>query len=116
MVDREVVRSDSATIRFTVFKADLVSSRWSELKSVGNDTALFVGRWTFLSRRVPPYYGLPGNRIHFVDDDVFSNGCPAGQFGSYDMTNGTTYPLLPPLEKLGNGGAGDTPATWLFPW
>jgi hypothetical protein len=45
--------------KFTVFKADLVSSRWLEVKSVG--------------------------RVHFLDDDVFCNGFRR-QFGSYDMT------------------------------
>jgi hypothetical protein len=36
---------------------------------------------------------------------AFSRGC-ADHFGSYDMRDGKTYPLLPPLE-LHNGGAGD---------
>ena len=93
-----------------VFRADLGSSRWSEVRSVGDDTALFVGRWCTLARRVSQYE-LPGNRIHFLDDDdAFSHGC-AHHFGSYDMRDGKTYPLL----ELRNGGAGDTRATWLFP-
>jgi hypothetical protein len=29
---------------FLVFKADLHSSQWVEIKSVGDDTALFMGR------------------------------------------------------------------------
>ncbi|KAK8445601.1 hypothetical protein SEVIR_9G356302v4 [Setaria viridis] len=72
-----------ATAKFTVFKADLVSSRWLELRSVGDDIALFVGWWCTLARRVSQYE-LPRNRIHFLDDDAFPRGCP-DRFGSYDM-------------------------------
>ena len=113
MVHRAVAMGDS-TAKFAVFRADLGSSWWSEVRSVGNDTTLFFGRWCTLALRVSQYE-LPGNRIHFLDDDdAFSRGC-AHHFGSYDMRDGKTYPpLLPPLE-LRNGGAGDTPATWLFP-
>ncbi|CAL5008724.1 unnamed protein product [Urochloa decumbens] len=104
-----------ATAKFAVFAADLAAARWSEVASVGDDTALFVGRWRSLARRVSPY-GMPGNRIHFLDDDdrcSFSRGC-RGKFGSYDMKDGKTYPLLPTLE-LRNNGSGGTSATWLFP-
>ncbi|RLM61437.1 hypothetical protein C2845_PM14G01730 [Panicum miliaceum] len=94
MVHRAVM--GDGTTKFAVFRADLVSSRWSEARSVGDDTALFVGRWCTLARRVSQYQ-LPGNRIHFLDDDAFSRGC-ADHFGSYDMRDGKTYPFLPPLE------------------
>ncbi|CAO2186802.1 unnamed protein product [Urochloa humidicola] len=94
--------------------ADLVSARWPEVGSVGGDTALFVGRWRSLARRVS-MYGMPGNRVHFLDDDRgFSRDCP-DSFGSYDMSDGKTYPLLPPVELCRSNGDGDTPATWLFP-
>ena len=96
MVHRAVAMGDG-TAKFAVFWADLGSSRWSEVRSVGDDTALFVGRWCTLARRVSQYE-LPGNRIHFLDDDAaFSRGC-GHHFGSYDMSDGKTYPLLPPLE------------------
>ncbi|CAL5008722.1 unnamed protein product [Urochloa decumbens] len=97
-----------AAAKFAVFAADLVSARWSEVASVGGDTALFVGRWRSLARRVS-MYGMPGNRIQFLDDD---RGCP-GSFGSYDMGDGKTYPLFPTLDLC--NGVGDTPTTWLFP-
>ncbi|RCV43899.1 hypothetical protein SETIT_9G331400v2 [Setaria italica] len=83
--------------------ANLVTARWSEVTSVGDDTALFVGRWCTLARRVLAYE-LPGNRIHFLDDDAFPRGC-SDSFGSYNMGDGKTYPLLPPLELC--NGAGD---------
>ncbi|CAN6346122.1 unnamed protein product [Urochloa humidicola] len=112
MMVRRAVTADGTT-RFAVFKADLVLSRWSEVWSIGADTALFVGRWCSLARRVS-MYGLPGDRIHFLDDEPFSRGCSTEAFGSYDMRDGVTYPLLPTLEPC-NGAGGDTPATWLFP-
>jgi hypothetical protein len=68
MVHRAVM--GDGTTKFAVFRADLVSSRWSEARSVGDDTALFVGRWCSLAQRVSQYQ-LPGNRIHFLDDDAF---------------------------------------------
>lgn len=104
-----------ATTRSEVFKADLVRPRWSEVTSVGDDTALFVGRWSSFALRVSKYK-LPGNRIHFLDDDVFCGGCPDDKFGSYDMADRKIYPLLsPPLELCNGGAAGSSPATWLFP-
>ncbi|KAF8726801.1 hypothetical protein HU200_019276 [Digitaria exilis] len=112
-----VLRSD-ATSEFTVFRADLTRRRWVEVKSVGDDTVLFVGRWSSVSRRVSRY-SMPGNRIHFLDDDdAFSRhhfgGYPfcGEQVGAYDITDGKTYPLLPPRELHNDS---DTTATWLFP-
>ncbi|CAO2205639.1 unnamed protein product [Urochloa humidicola] len=116
MVHRTAVGNGGATAKFAVFMADLAASRWSEVASVGGDTALFVGRWRTLARRVS-MYGMPGNMIHFLDDDrCFSRGCP-GSFGSYDMGDGKTYSLLPPPTppEFFNSGGSDTPATWLFP-
>ena len=114
MVHR-VLWSD-ATTEFTVSKADLTSSRWVDVPSVGGDTALFVGRWSSVALRVSRY-AMPGNTIHFFDDDAFSRhyfGYPfsGDHFGAYDTTDGKIYPLLPPRE-LHNDSA--TPATWLFP-
>ncbi|CAO2186800.1 unnamed protein product [Urochloa humidicola] len=119
MVHRTVVTGSGgvgAAAKFAVFVADLAAARWSEVGSVGDDTALFVGRWRSLVRRVSPY-GMPGNRIHFLDDEErgFSRGC-RDKFGSYDMRDGKTYPLLlPPVELRNNGAGGGMPATWLFP-
>jgi len=114
MVHR-VLRSD-ATSEFTVSKADLTSSRWVDVPSVGGDTALFVGRWSSVALRVSRY-AMPGNTIHFLDDDAFSRhyfGYPfsGDHFGAYDTTDGKIYPLLPPRELHNDS---DTPATWLFP-
>ncbi|CAO2167901.1 unnamed protein product [Urochloa humidicola] len=116
---RTVVTGDGgggATAKFAVFVADLAASQWSEVASVGDDTALFVGRWRSVARRVS-MYGMPGNRVHFLDDDGrgFSRGWRDKQFGSYDMGEGKTYPLLPLPVELHNRNNGGAPATWLFP-
>ncbi|KAL6637817.1 hypothetical protein ACP70R_025389 [Stipagrostis hirtigluma subsp. patula] len=108
---RRMLRNDG-TAAFAVFEADFVVSRWTEVTSIGDDTALFVGRWNSFSLRVRRY-GLPGNRILFLDDDALCRrDRPDHYFGAYDMRDGVTYPLLPQLD-VRNGA--DTPATWLFP-
>ncbi|KAF8669838.1 hypothetical protein HU200_051012 [Digitaria exilis] len=105
----------STTTKFGVFQADLVTPRWSETTGVGDDVAIFVGRWSSFALRVSKYK-LPGNRIHFLDDDAFRHGCHDDMFGSYDMADGKIYPLLsPPLELCKGNDAGSSPATWLFP-
>ncbi|KAK3157658.1 hypothetical protein QOZ80_2AG0125690 [Eleusine coracana subsp. coracana] len=103
----------AAESEFTVFKADLASSRWVNVPSVGGDTALFVGRWGSVARRVSRF-SMPGNMIHFLDDDELwlRNGDRRrGHFGSYDMVHGKTIPLLSSTELRSSG---DAPATWLF--
>ncbi|TVU24040.1 hypothetical protein EJB05_26432 [Eragrostis curvula] len=92
----------------------MVASRWTKVMAISGDTALFVGQWSSVSRCVARY-GMPGNVIHFLDDDVVDRkgeqrcrGC----FGSYDMVHGKTVPLLPTSPELLNGA--DTPMTWLF--
>nr|CAB3482031.1 unnamed protein product [Digitaria exilis] len=105
------------TTKFEVFKfkADLVSPRWVKMTSIGDDVAIFVGRWFSFALRVWKYK-LPGNRIHFLDDDAFRRHCcPDDKFGSYDMADSKIYPLIvPPSLELCNG-AGGSLATWLFP-
>ncbi|KAF8779594.1 hypothetical protein HU200_002454 [Digitaria exilis] len=117
MVHR-VLRSD-ATSEFTVFRADLTRRRWEEVESVAAHTALFVGRWGSVSRaRVTVVDAREQDPLIVDDDDAFSRhhfgGYPfcGEQFGAYDITDGKTYPLLPPRELHNDS---DTPATWLFP-
>ncbi|CAN6196265.1 unnamed protein product [Urochloa humidicola] len=89
--------------------ADIASSRWVKLPNVGGDTALFVGPWSSVARRVSRREML-GNRIHFLDHD---NTLSVGRVSAYDLSDGKTYPLLPPqLELKHHGGA---PATWVSP-
>ncbi|GJN04964.1 hypothetical protein PR202_ga22549 [Eleusine coracana subsp. coracana] len=104
------VLKESAIPVFTVFKANLASLRWSEVRSIGDDVVLFVSRWCSFARHMS-YYKLPGNRIYFLDNDV--DVCRS-HFGAYNMLDDVTYPLLPQLSELSNG-RGNTPATWLLP-
>ncbi|GJN13072.1 hypothetical protein PR202_ga31406 [Eleusine coracana subsp. coracana] len=109
---------DAAACEFTVLEADIVSSRWVDVARVGSDTALFVSRWGPVSRRVSRH-GLPGNMIHFFDDDLFwinKGERRRGLCGSYNMVDAKTTRLLPlPLlsRELCNG-SDTTPMTWLF--
>ncbi|CAN6174643.1 unnamed protein product [Urochloa humidicola] len=108
MVSRVLLRSGAA-IKYVVSMADIASSRWVKVPNVGGDTALFVGPWSSVARRVSRRETL-GNRIHFLDHD---NTLSVGRVGAYDLSDGKTYPLLPPQLEL-NHHAG-APATWLFP-
>lgn len=123
---RRVIRSDT-TSEFAVFKADFGSSLWAKVTSVGDDTALFVGRGGSTARCLSRYdlsrYALRGNRIYFLDDDEYfslrsgDTGVRprrrgySDHFGAYDMKDGKTYPLLPPLTLCNRG---EVPVTWLF--
>uniref|UniRef100_A0A452ZX15 KIB1-4 beta-propeller domain-containing protein n=1 Tax=Aegilops tauschii subsp. strangulata TaxID=200361 RepID=A0A452ZX15_AEGTS len=53
---------------FEVFEADFEHSRWVKVSTVGDDQVLFLGRRCSRSMSVSQY-GLPGDRIFFLDDD-----------------------------------------------
>ncbi|KAK3119159.1 hypothetical protein QOZ80_9BG0714830 [Eleusine coracana subsp. coracana] len=106
-----VLKEDGTSV-FSMFKANLASLRWSEIRSIGDDVALFVSRWCSFVRRMS-YYKLPRNRIYFLDNDD-NDVCRGHHFGVYNMLDDVTYPLLPQLSELRNG-RGNTPATWLVP-
>ncbi|KAM0924907.1 hypothetical protein ACQ4PT_004787 [Festuca glaucescens] len=109
MMVRRVIRDDFAS-EFALFKADFALSQWSELTSIGDDVALFVGAGGSGARLLSQFelsrYELRPNQIHFLHDDEFwlrSNGkgrrgCCSTQFGAYDMTDGKIHPLVPPTE------------------
>ncbi|KAF0906518.1 hypothetical protein E2562_011500 [Oryza meyeriana var. granulata] len=48
--------------RFTVFEVDFGSSRWAEVRTVGDDRALFLGRW--FSRANEEW----ADRVFFLED------------------------------------------------
>ncbi|KAM0838044.1 hypothetical protein ACQ4PT_061235 [Festuca glaucescens] len=66
--------------RFTVFKADLARSRWTELSGVGEDRVLFVQGWCSRAVRVPDRCKdyVTGDRIFFASDAATRgyNDCP----------------------------------------
>uniref|UniRef100_A0A0D9VCF6 KIB1-4 beta-propeller domain-containing protein n=1 Tax=Leersia perrieri TaxID=77586 RepID=A0A0D9VCF6_9ORYZ len=90
LVRREVLRSRSGSPeiqdRFAVFKADFGSSRWRQVRTVGDDSGnrtLFVGRcaspatggrsiMSSSSRTAPATSGIPGS------SDVLSKGAASG--------------------------------------
>ncbi|GJN37600.1 hypothetical protein PR202_gb26574 [Eleusine coracana subsp. coracana] len=96
---------------FAVFGIDR-DSRWAEVRSVGDDAVIFVGRWSSVARRPVFKYKMPGNMIYFLDDDTVYDA----RFGAYDMRDGTTHDLLlsPSSSSPALHNDGDTPATWLF--
>ncbi|GJN05945.1 hypothetical protein PR202_ga23624 [Eleusine coracana subsp. coracana] len=108
MVTRMVVR-DGGESAFAVFGIDR-DSRWSEVRSVGDDAVIFVARWSSVARRPVLKYKMLGNMIYFLDDDMVSDG----RFGAYDMRDGTTHDLLSPSSSPVLHNDGDTQATWLF--
>ena len=107
--------------RFTVLRADLASSRWEEVSSLGCDQALFVGR--LCSRAVRGRRYALSDRIFFLPDDCAgmsfwepprrrSADHHAAVYGMFDRR--VTY-FLPRPPQDDDGDDGPVPATWLFP-
>jgi len=107
--------------RFTVLRADLASSEWEEVSSLGGDQALFVGR--LCSRAVRGRRYPLGDQIFFLPDDCAgmsfwepprrrSADHHAAVYGMFDRR--VTY-FLPRPPQDDDGDDGPVPATWLFP-
>ncbi|XP_044357929.1 uncharacterized protein [Triticum aestivum] len=85
---------------FEVFEADFEHSRWVKVTTVGDDQVLFLGRRC--SRAVSvSQYGLPGDRIFFLDDDEVNRvkyGYDENTFCSaYNMRDGkvsSPHPMI----------------------
>ncbi|CAO2145381.1 unnamed protein product [Urochloa humidicola] len=95
---------------FEVFEADFEEGLWSEVRTLGNDQTLFLGRGCSRAVRVSPY-DLSRDCLFFIDDYIdwvwkkTTTSC-----GVYDMKNKKVYSSLPTVSwKIG-----DLPATWLF--
>ncbi|XP_025808142.1 uncharacterized protein LOC112886453 isoform X2 [Panicum hallii] len=91
---------------FKVFEEGL----WSEVRTLGNDQALFLGRGCSRAICVSPY-DLSRDCLFFVDDYIdwlwkkTTTSC-----GVYDMKYEKGYSPLPMVSWK----SGDAPATWLF--
>jgi hypothetical protein len=111
----------SSRTKFTVFRADLASSRWVHVDRLGYGEALFVGRLCSRSvrARLRADDGVRGDQIFFLPDD-----CTGMSFWEhqrwkaslhhaavYDMLDRSVTDLLPRQQE----SHGPTPATWLFP-
>jgi hypothetical protein len=115
MVCRIIVENSSTTNFLLVFQADLGSSQWVEVDTLGGgDEALFVGR--LYSRAVrATRHGVSGNNIFFLNDSARMEGprLPLGDAlaNVYNMKDGRVSELLP-MQTCVDGAA--VPATWLF--
>ena len=101
----------STTYEFAVFQADLWSSRWVQVNTLGSDEALFVGR--LCSRAVRGHrHGVRGNQIFFLDDSGGMEGPPLNDVlaNAYDMKDGSVSEVL----LMNSSGDGEVPTTWLF--
>ncbi|XP_025828367.1 uncharacterized protein LOC112903338 [Panicum hallii] len=91
---------------FKVFEEGL----WSEVRTLGNDQASFLGRGCSRAICVSPY-DLSQDCLFFVDDYIdwlwkkTTTSC-----GVYDMKDEKVYSPLPMVPWK----SGDAPATWLF--
>ncbi|KAG2622713.1 hypothetical protein PVAP13_3KG042370 [Panicum virgatum] len=95
---------------FKVFEADFEEGLWSEVRTLGNDQALFLGRGCSRAVCVSPY-DLSRDCIFFVDD--YTNWMwkkTTTSCGVYDMKDEKVYSALPMVSWK----SGDVPATWLF--
>ncbi|CAM0871262.1 unnamed protein product [Alopecurus aequalis] len=101
---------------FEVFVADLEHSQWVNVKTLGDDQMLFLGRPC--SRAVSAsQHGMQRDQIFFLDD-IMENAFKEYGFeeentcvGVYDMGTGKVSSPLPMVWKHEM-----IPATWLFPW
>ncbi|TVU27251.1 hypothetical protein EJB05_29849, partial [Eragrostis curvula] len=101
-----VVRSNE----FQVLKADFGCLFWAEMRSLGPNQALFLGRGCSRAVSVSPY-DLSRDCIFFVDDYIgwhwkkTTTSC-----GVFGMKDGKVYSSLPMVSWKSE----NVPATWLF--
>ncbi|XP_051198274.1 uncharacterized protein [Lolium perenne] len=113
MVCKVMLEYGTTTYELLVFQADLRSSRWVQMDSLGGDEVLFVGR--LCSRAVrADRHDVRGDQIFFLDDSTRPEGLglPLGDglANIYDMKDGSLSELLP----MQTHRDGEVPATWLF--
>jgi hypothetical protein len=114
MVCRIIVEYSSTTNFLLVFQADLGSSQWVEVDTLGSDEALFVGR--LYSRAVcATRHGVSGNHIFFLNDSARMEGpglpLDDALANVYNMKDGRVSELLPMQTYIDEAVV---PATWLF--
>ncbi|KAL6640544.1 hypothetical protein ACP70R_021667 [Stipagrostis hirtigluma subsp. patula] len=97
---------------FEVLETDLRHLYWTNLRSMGNEVALFIGRGCSRAVSVSPY-DLSRDCIFFLDDytpGIGSRRTTTTYCGLYDLKDGEIYsPMWMVSCKSGN-----VPATWLF--
>ncbi|CAM0908653.1 unnamed protein product [Alopecurus aequalis] len=113
MVSKVMLEHGSTTYQFLLFQADLRSSQWVEVDTLGGNEALFVGRLCSKAVRAN-WHGVRGDQIFFLDDSVGMEDlgqplCDA-LANVYDMKDGRVTELLPMQLHMDEA----VPATWLF--
>ncbi|CAN6218808.1 unnamed protein product [Urochloa humidicola] len=110
--DEEGMTIKPVGIEFKVFGADISSSQWVVLTSVGDDQALFLSN-SYSQSLCVSEHKLLGNHI-FILDDGTSSWFWAGMKSSsliYNLSDGKAY--LP--KPAGTFKGEKAPSKWLFP-
>ncbi|KAM0930176.1 hypothetical protein ACQ4PT_000967 [Festuca glaucescens] len=113
MICKVMLEYGTITYEFLVFQADLRSSRWVQVDSLGGDEVLFLGR--LCSRAVrADRRDVRGDQIFFLDDSTRPEGLglPLGDAlaNIYNMKDGSLSELLTMQPRRDR----EVPATWLF--
>uniref|UniRef100_A0ACD6ADH0 Uncharacterized protein n=1 Tax=Avena sativa TaxID=4498 RepID=A0ACD6ADH0_AVESA len=115
IVCKVMMERRTTTYQFLVFQADLPSSRWVEVVTLGDDDeALFVSR--LCSRAVSAeHHGVRSDQIFFLDDSTGMEGMGHplrdGLANVFDMKDGSVTELLPTQPCCVDGAVR---ATWIF--
>ncbi|CAN6323277.1 unnamed protein product [Urochloa humidicola] len=81
--------------KFEVFEADFEEGLWSEVRTLGNDQALFLGRGCSRAVHMSPY-DLSCDCLFFIDDYTdWTWKKTTTSCGVYDMKDGKVYSSLP---------------------
>ncbi|OQU82738.1 hypothetical protein SORBI_3005G015100 [Sorghum bicolor] len=94
---------------FVVFEANLERHLWAEMKTLGNDQALFLGRGCSRAVHVSPY-DLSRDCIFFLDDFTGYWKKTTTACELYDMKDEKIYSPLPMVSRK----SGKVPAIWIF--
>ncbi|KAJ1273851.1 hypothetical protein BS78_05G016500 [Paspalum vaginatum] len=97
---------------FKVLKADFEQQLWADVRTLGNDQALFLGQGCSKAVCVSPY-DLSRDCIFFLDDYSWINwdwSTTTTTCGVYDMKDEKTNSPLPMVSWKN----GEVPATWFF--
>ncbi|TVU24390.1 hypothetical protein EJB05_26824, partial [Eragrostis curvula] len=90
---------------FQVFRADLARSRWTRVKTLGDDQVLFLRRRCCRSVRLSPEQMPAGDSIVFIENDDEVRDCYDKESSSscsvYSMKHGSVSTLLPAVWKRG---------------
>jgi hypothetical protein len=111
-VSDKIERGPGILSKFVVFEADLERHLWAEMRTLGNDQALFLGRGCSRAVRLSPY-DLSRDCIFYLYDSINWVGNlkkAARSCELYDMKDGKIYSPLPSVSCESR----KVLATWIF--